>query len=346
MSQGLGEEIKKRLLLLCEGEDLRFDEPMRKHTSFRVGGEADAWIGWRDLSHAKELLSFLEKERIPYFITGNGTNLLVSDQGYRGVILCTAGQREPVRVVENRILAPAGASLARIAEEALRASLTGLEGAAGIPGSLGGALCMNAGAYDFEMKDVTEQVTALRMDTPASPGPSEEEAEKKDEEKDRGRDRAEGGVKEGEGAPAGKVEQVQLSGSEMEFGYRSSIAGKQKIFFLSARLKLTPGNPEEIRARMEELSLRRKQKQPLEFASAGSTFKRPRGSFAGKLIEEAGLRGFRIGEAQVSEKHCGFVINRGGASASEIMQVILAVTERVEEKTGIRLETEVIPLGF
>ena len=188
---------------------------------------------------------------------------------------------------------------------------------------------MNAGAYDFEMKEVTEQVSALRIGTSTSSHPSGE---------------AEG--REGGETERERVRQVQLSGSEMAFGYRSSIARKQKLFFISAQLRLTPGKPEEIRAKMEELALRRKQKQPLEFASAGSTFKRPAGSFAGKLIEEAGLKGFRIGEAQVSEKHCGFVINRGGASADEIMQVILAVTERVEEKTGIRLETEVIPLGF
>lgn len=329
MRQRLEGEIKQRLQLLCEGEDLRFDEPMRRHTSFRVGGEADAWILVQDASKAKELLIFLEKEKVPYFITGNGTNLLVADQGYRGVILCTAGQREPIRVAEDRILAPAGASLAAIAQEALKASLSGLEGAAGIPGSLGGALCMNAGAYDFEMKEVTEQVSALRIGTSTSSHPFGE---------------AEG--REGGETERERVRQVQLSGSEMAFGYRSSIARKQKLFFISAKLRLTPGKSEEIRAKMEELALRRKQKQPLEFASAGSTFKRPAGSFAGKLIEEAGLKGFRIGEAQVSEKHCGFVINRGGASADEIMQVIHAVTERVEEKTGIRLETEVIPLGF
>lgn len=190
MRQRLEGEIKQRLRLLCEGEDLRFDEPMRGHTSFRVGGEADAWILVQDASKAKELLIFLEKEKVPYFITGNGTNLLVADQGYRGVILCTAGQREPIRVVEDRILAPAGAPLAAIAQEALKASLSGLEGAAGIPGSLGGALYMNAGAYDFEMKEVTEQVSALRIGTSTSSHPSGKQKEgkaAKQREKESGR---------------------------------------------------------------------------------------------------------------------------------------------------------------
>lgn len=280
-------------------------EPMKKHTTFRVGGAADYFAVPQTIEELCKVIGLCRKHEIPYYIMGNGSNLLVSDHGYRGMIIQIFKEMNNISAEGNIVEAEAGALLSAIAAKALEKELAGFEFAAGIPGTLGGACVMNAGAYGGEMKDILKTVIVL----------SEE----------------------------GDI--LVLKREELELGYRTSIIAEKGYTVLKAELELKEGIKEEIRSRMEELKEKRVTKQPLEFASAGSTFKRPEGYFAGKLIQDAGLRGFRIGDAQVSEKHCGFVINKGDATASEIMELITAVTKKVEEQTGIRLETEVKKLG-
>lgn len=251
------------------------------------------------------MVEICKEEKLPYFILGNGSNLLVSDKGYRGAVIQLWKNVSDIRVEGCLIQAKAGASLAKIAAQALEAGLTGMEFAAGIPGTLGGAVVMNAGAYGGEMKDILKE--ALVMD--------------------------------GEGRI------FTLTKEELKLGYRTSIVKEKGYIVLAAVLELQPGDREEIRKLMEDLKQRRGEKQPLDMPSAGSTFKRPEGYFAGKLIMDAGLRGFSVGGAQVSEKHCGFVVNTGGASASDVLALIREVQKRVREKFGVELETEVKFLG-
>ena len=236
---------------------------------------------------------------------GNGSNLLVGDKGYRGVILQIFKKMNQIRVEENKIYAGAGALLSKIAAAALADSLTGFEFAAGIPGTLGGAVRMNAGAYGGEMKQVLESVEVMTADG----------------------------------------EFLTIPVEEMGLAYRTSVVEQKNYIVLEAVISLEKGNPEKIKEVMDDLKEKRVTKQPLEYASAGSTFKRPEGYFAGKLIEDAGLRGFRVGDAQVSEKHCGFVINRGNASAAEVMELMRQVEDKVEENSGVRLEAEVRRIG-
>ena len=238
-------------------------------------------------------------------IIGNGSNLLVGDKGIRGVVIEMGKHAAKVKVEEDRITAEAGAMLAAVAKQAARAGLSGMEFACGIPGTIGGAVVMNAGAYGGEMKDIIRSVTVL--------------------------------TKAGE--------QKKLSLEELELSYRHSCIPENEYIVLQAELKLFPEEKEKIEARMEELKNQRVTKQPLEYPSAGSTFKRPEGYFAGKLIQDAGLRGFQVGGAQVSEKHCGFVINKEHATASDIDNLIKEVQDRVEQKFGVRLETEVKYIG-
>ena len=252
-----------------------------------------------------KLIYYLNQIEQDYFILGNGSNLLVGDKGYQGVVLKLDGPMEQITVEGTRVIAKAGALLSRVAVTAREHGLTGLEFAAGIPGSIGGGVVMNAGAYEGEMKQVVEAVRV--MDS------------------------------------AGQV--TTLDNDTMEFGYRTSIIRNRPYIVLEVVLGLAPGNREQIAARMEELMQLRKSKQPLGYPSAGSTFKRPEGHYAGKLIMDAGLRGFRIGGAQVSEKHCGFVINAGQATAADIREVIEEVQERVKEKFHVALEPEVVFLG-
>ncbi|MCI7179468.1 MAG: UDP-N-acetylmuramate dehydrogenase [Schaedlerella sp.] len=293
---------------LCQvlgANNLKKDELMSRHTTFRVGGPADFFVTPEDEEQVRETVSFLKKQKIPYYIIGNGSNLLVGDKGYRGVIIQIYKKMSAIRTENSRIYAQAGALLSKIAAEAASHSLTGFEFASGIPGTLGGAVMMNAGAYGGEMKQVLVNALAL--------------------------------TQEGE---------LQVFPVEwMELGYRSSIFSKNGAVVLSAELELNPGDRDEIRSYMDELKMRRVEKQPLEFPSAGSTFKRPEGYFAGKLIQDAGLRGFRVGGAQVSEKHCGFVINRGNAAAADIVSLIEQVADKVESQFGVRLEPEVRMLG-
>ena len=281
------------------------DEPMSRHTTFRVGGPADFFVTPKAKEEVRDVIRICKEAGMPYYIIGNGSNLLVSDAGYRGVIVQIYKEMNEVKVEGDLVKAQAGALLSGIAAKALGAELSGFEFASGIPGTIGGACVMNAGAYGGEMKDVLESVTVLTGE--------------------------------------GKI--IELGRNELELGYRTSVIAKKGYIVLGAVLKLERGDGEKIKTYMDELKEKRVTKQPLEYPSAGSTFKRPEGYFAGKLIEDAGLRGFQVGGAQVSEKHCGFVINRDHATAADIMELMRQVQIRVKETSGVDLEPEVKRLG-
>ena len=279
---------------------------IRCYISFRVGGPADYLVQASDEKAVADVLSFCRKEQIPCYVLGNGTNVLVKDEGYRGVILQIGQNMSDISVRREEdgsavICAQAGALLSAIAHRALEEGLAGMEFAAGIPGSLGGAVVMNAGAYGGEMKDILTLVRLLM--------------------------------------PDGEI--VTKTPEELRLGYRYSLVPKLSATVLSAEIRLAAGDREEIRAKMDDLAKQRRDKQPLEYPSAGSTFKRPVGHFAGKLIQDAGLRGYTVGGAQVSEKHCGFVINRGGATASDVLRLMEDVQRLVEKTSGVLLEPEV-----
>jgi UDP-N-acetylmuramate dehydrogenase len=290
---------------------VREKEILASHSSFRTGGPADLFIEVCDREELMKVMDLLAQSQTEVFLLGRGTNLLIGDGGYRGAVvtMCApAGTETALNRVEvdgTMLRAGAGASLLKIAMAARDAGLAGFEFAAGIPGSLGGAVMMNAGAYGGEMKQVVRSVDVLY------PG----------------------------------KEVRTYSGEEMEFGYRTSRLKREDGIVLAAAIELAPGDKQAITDRITELAQQRKDKQPLEFASAGSTFKRPEGYFAGKLIQDAGLKGFRVGDAQVSEKHAGFVINRGNASAAQIRKLIEEVQRIVLEDAGVQLEREVIFLG-
>lgn len=281
------------------------DEPMKRHTTFRTGGACTCMASPSDAASLREVIKLLNKAETDYYILGNGSNLLVSDKGYDGVIISLKNFSDIRLENEKSIYAEAGAMNSAIASFTRDNNLTGFEFAAGIPGSLGGAIIMNAGAYGGEMKMVVRQVQVLTTD--------------------------------------GEV--IRLDEKSMKFGYRTSALKGKKFVVLGAVLDLEKGDSTEISRMMQELALKRKEKQPLEYPSAGSTFKRPEGYFAGKLIEDAGLRGYTVGGAQVSEKHCGFVINKDNASSSDIYRLICEVQEKVYENSGVKLEPEVIMLG-
>ena len=290
----------------CLGSDtVKQQEPMSRHTTFRIGGPADFYLCPHSTNEVQEIVEICKEEKLPYFVLGNGSNLLVSDKGYRGVVIQLWKNFSDITVKDCCIQAKAGALLSKVAAEALEAGLTGMEFASGIPGTIGGAAFMNAGAYGGEMKDIIKSVKVL--DT------------------------------------QGEVR--VLPKEELKMGYRTSIVKEKGYTVLSVELELTRGNQEEIRNTMEDLKERRTSKQPLEMPSAGSTFKRPEGYFAGKLIMDSGLRGFSVGGAQVSEKHCGFVVNKGGATAMDVLNLIREVQRRVKEQFGVDLETEVRFLG-
>lgn len=293
------------LVKVLDEDQIKPEEPMKNHVTFRVGGPADFFVTPKNYEELSGVLKCCAKYEMPCYIMGNGSNLLVSDQGYRGVVIQLFRQLNDIQCEGNVIRAQAGALLSAVANRALEEKLTGFEFAAGIPGTLGGACVMNAGAYGGEMKDVLKSVTVL--------------------------------TREGE--------RITLQKNELELGYRTSIIAKKDYIVLEAEIELETGDAEEIKAVMDDLKERRTTKQPLEYPSAGSTFKRPEGYFAGKLIQESGLQGFQVGGAQVSEKHCGFVINKDQATAADIAELIRQVQDRVEEKFGVRLETEVKRLG-
>ena len=290
-----------RIQEVISAERIMKNVPMSKHTTFRTGGNADIMICPQTKEELKNVVKFLLEAGSDYYILGNGSNLLVSDSGIRKPIIYIGREFSDVDVFEDCVTARAGALLSSIARKAADNILTGFEFAAGIPGTLGGALIMNAGAYGGEMKDVVEAVNFI--------GPDGEE--------------------------------YVVSGNEMEFSYRKSALTDTNCIILGASLKLSKGNQKEIDDKMSELAAKRREKQPLEYPSAGSTFKRPEGYFAGALIESSGLKGKTIGGAQVSEKHAGFIINKGGATTSDILNLIKTVKETVYEKHGIMLETEV-----
>lgn len=298
--------LHEELCGILGSENVLKEEPMKNHTTFRVGGPADWLVTPTEEEQIRDVVNLLRAEKVPYYVMGNGSNLLVGDKGYRGVIIQLGKNLSQIRMTEEGVLyAQAGALLSKIAAEAFAQSLTGFEFASGIPGTLGGAVMMNAGAYGGEMKHVLKDALALTAD--------------------------------------GELRVLPVE--QMALGYRTSIFAQNGDIVLSAQIRLQPGNPEEIRAYMDELKEKRMTKQPLEYPSAGSTFKRPEGYFAGKLIEDTGLRGFQVGGAQVSEKHCGFVINKGQATAADILSLIEQVSDRVEAKSGVRLEPEVKRIG-
>ena len=277
------------------------NEIMKNYTTFRIGGKADVIVKPTSYEEVSTAVKLCKENNIPYYILGNGSNLLVADEGYRGVIIQIYNGLDEVIVEGNKITAQAGALLSKIATKAMENSLTGLEFAHGIPGTLGGAVVMNAGAYDGEMKNVLVTCDVL------------------DEE--------------------GNI--VTLTNEQLELGYRTSIIQKKNYIVLGATMQLEKGNQEEIKAYMKDLMKRRRDKQPLDKPSAGSTFKRPVGYFAGKLIMDSNLRGYQVGGAMVSDKHCGFVVNVGGATCKDVETLIKHVQEVVKEKFQVELEAEV-----
>lgn len=285
----------------------REQEPLKAHTTFRIGGPAKYYFVPEKEEEIEEALEFAREKELPFYVIGKGSNMLFSDQGYDGVIIEIGKGLENIEIREDgTVTAQAGISLAQMASRLAAAGLTGFEFASGIPGTLGGGIAMNAGAYGGEMKDCIRSAKVL--------------------------------------TPEGNI--LVLEKNQLELGYRTSVIQKQEYLVLEGEFAFEHGDVETIQAKMKELNQRRRDKQPLEYPSAGSTFKRPEGYFAGKLIEDAGLRGYRVGDAQVSEKHCGFVVNRGQATAAEVVQLIRDVQDKVMEQFGIMLEPEVRIIGF
>lgn len=281
---------------------VRYDEPLKNHTTFKIGGNCIALIEPREISDIIEAVKICRENSIKFFIIGNGSNLLVPDEGYNGVIIKLKSEFSTIKVEGEYLIVNAGAKLSEVYTVAYENSLTGFEFASGIPGTIGGAIYMNAGAYGGEMKDIVESVEVLDLDN---------------------------------------FELRELKNEELEFSYRKSIIQRRNYIVTTIKLKLQKGNKEKINAVYEDLRERRNSKQPLNFGSAGSTFKRPEGHFASKLIEDAGLKGYHINDACVSEKHSGFVVNKGNASYKEVMELIEYVQKVVFEKFGVKLETEV-----
>ena len=277
-------------------------EPLCAHTTFRIGGPAAFYLVPEQAEEVKKAIAFANERELPFLTIGRGSNVLFQDEGYDGVVIEVGRGMEHIELmVDGKIRAAAGTGIGALAAAAARESLSGLEFASGIPGTLGGAVTMNAGAYGGEIKDCLVSATVLDAD---------------------------GAMQE-------------LEKDELELGYRTSVIQKKGYIVLEALFQMKEGDRRAIQQRMREMNESRRQKQPLEYPSAGSTFKRPEGHFAGKLIEDAGLRGYRVGDAQVSEKHCGFVINRGNATAAQVRELIAHVQEKVFQMSGIKLEPEV-----
>lgn len=299
------EFIYNKLLNILEEDSIKVDEPMKKHISFKVGGPADFLVKPKTEEELINTIKFIKEEKIPFIVKGNGSNLLVKDGGIRGIVIELSDNFNNYEIEGNIIKAQSGALLSILGRNAMKNSLTGFEFASGIPGTLGGALAMNAGAYGGEMKQVVKSVKLMDM---------------------------EGNI-------------FELSNEEMKFEYRKSILTTSDYVVISAEIELQPGNEDEIKETMADYANRRSTKQPLNFPSAGSTFKRPEGYFAAKLIDDCGLRGLSLRGAQVSEKHCGFVINPGEANAKDILDLMFIVKSTVNAKYGVMLEEEVKILG-
>lgn len=305
----IGENMSRNLInelyRIVGKQNVKLEESMAKHTTFRIGGPAKYFVLPQTVEELSQVLAVCKAEHIPYFILGRGSNLLVSDKGMSQVVIQLEQNMSNFTIEGNRVNALAGVSLGRLGIALRDAGLTGFEFAAGIPGTLGGAITMNAGAYGGEMKDIVESVSLMDGD--------------------------------------GNL--LQKSCEEMEFAYRHSAVEGTEYVVVGATLVLQPGDKEDITNRMTELAEARRQKQPLEYPSAGSTFKRPVGYFAGKLIMDAGLAGYQVGGAQVSEKHCGFVINKGGATAADVMQLMEDVQKKVWDTFQVEIEPEVRLIG-
>ena len=302
----MSDEIVTRLINITGKDNVRINEPMKNHTTFKIGGPAQYYVTPESVTQIQEVVSLCRDKNIPLHVIGNGSNILVGDDGVDGVVLALFNTFSDYEIKDNVITAQAGMSLIKLAVIALREGLTGLEFASGIPGSVGGAVYMNAGAYDGQMKDVVTSVTVL------------------DE--------------------AGNIR--ILGRDELDMGYRTSAVAKHNMIVLQVIIELKAGDKEQIKDRMNQLSELRKQKQPLEYPSAGSTFKRPEGYFAGKLIADAGLKGYSIGGAAVSEKHAGFVVNMGGATAKDVVELTDYIKKRIIEQFGVTLELEIKKIGL
>lgn len=284
---------------------IKLDEPMRNHTTFKIGGNAQVFLNIDNINQLTQIISECQKQDIPYLVLGKGSNLLVNDEGIKGIVINLDGDFKNIDVLDNHTLyCGSGVSLAKLCSKALSCNLSGLEFAWGIPGSVGGAAYMNAGAYGGEMKDVVMSVTHLTKD--------------------------------------GKVETYKAD--KLNFGYRHSVYKENNYIILGITVQLKLDDPKLIRGRMDDYMGRRKDKQPLEYPSAGSVFKRPEGAFAGALIEQCNLKGATVGDAQVSEKHAGFIINKGNATCNDVLTLIKNVQNKVEEETGYHLEQELILL--
>lgn len=281
---------------------VKYDEPLKNHTTFQIGGKCIALIEPKKVEDIIEAIKICRENNLKFFVIGNGSNLLVPDDGYNGVIIKIKSEFSNIQVEWECLIAHSGAKLSEVYTVAYENSLTGFEFASGIPGTIGGAIFMNAGAYGGEMKDIVESVEVLDFDN---------------------------------------YEVKELKNEELDFSYRKSIIQRKNYIVLTIKLKLKKGNKEEIKAVYEDLRERRNSKQPLNFGSAGSTFKRPEEHFASKLIEDAGLKGYHINDAWVSEKHSGFIVNKGNASYKEVMELIEYVQKVVFEKFEVKLETEV-----
>lgn len=292
------------LIKIVGSENVLQNEPMSKHTTFRIGGNADVFVTPNTTESLEAIISYVTNNNIPYYVIGNGSNLLVKDNGFRGVIIQLYKKFANIVVNDNVITAQAGALLSTVAKTALNNSLTGMECLSGIPGTIGGAVCMNAGAYGGEMKDIVVKTKVIHN---------------------------------------GKIETI--SNNDSDFGYRKSKIMSENMIVVETVLSLKKGNKEEIQSKMSELLTQRNSKQPVELPSAGSTFKRPEGYFAAKLIDDSGLRGYSVGKAQVSPKHCGFVVNNGGATAKDVLTLMHNVSSVVEDNFGVKLEPEVRIIG-
>jgi len=301
----ISEAMLETLQSIVPGENIHLQESMALHTTFRVGGPAECLIEIENATQLEKVQKYLGLVESPFVVIGNGSNLLVSDKGYKGVVLQIGKKMSQVTVAGNVVKAQAGALMSQVAAVAMQHGLTGLEFASGIPGTVGGGVVMNAGAYGGELAQVVVEVCVMDRN--------------------------------------GEI--LVLDNETMEFGYRKSTIRKKPFVVTEVTFKLEPGDKDAIKAKIDELTVARREKQPLEFPSAGSTFKRPEGHFAGALIMDAGLRGFRIGGAMVSEKHCGFVINTGDATAADSVAVIREIQRQVKEQFNVDLETEVVFLG-
>ena len=297
--------LQQEFLNFMDNDSVLIDEPMSKHTSFKIGGPADILLLPKNGEEIQKIIQICNRLETPFFTMGNGSNLLISDKGMRNVVIKIAENFNRIEIKDRTITAEAGILLSTLSKKALQESLGGLEFASGIPGTLGGAITMNAGAYGGEMKDVVKSCRAIDLQ--------------------------------------GNI--VDLTIEELEMGYRTSLIQKKKLIVLEVTMELAQMDFNIIKATMDELTVQRTTKQPLHLPSAGSVFKRPEGYFAGKLIQDSGLKGYRIGGAQVSELHSGFIVNIGNATSQDVLDLIKHIQKEVQERFGVLLETEVRLVG-